>query len=90
MLMMLPALIILVGVGVFPLGNSLRLAASRWTLTKDPAPVFAGAENLREMFADARFGRLHARLVRALFGGSMGKGFADCAQGLKKAAENRA
>ena len=57
MLMMLPALIILVGVGVFPLGNSLRLAASRWTLTKDPAPVFAGAENLREMFADARFGR---------------------------------
>lgn len=30
-----------------------------------------------------------ARLVLALFGGSMGKGFADCAQGLKKAVESR-
>lgn len=57
LLMMLPALIVLVGVGVFPLGNSLRLAMSRWTLTKDPAPVFAGAENIREMLADPRFGR---------------------------------
>ena len=54
--MMLPALIVLLGVGVFPLGNSLRLAMSRWTLTKDPAPVFAGAENIREMLADPRFG----------------------------------
>ena len=36
-----------------------------------------------------RFSGVLARLVRVLFGGSMGQGFADCAQGLKKAAENR-
>ena len=36
-----------------------------------------------------RFSGLLAGLVLALFGGSMSRGFADCAQGLKKASENR-
>ncbi|MCR9096479.1 MAG: SRPBCC domain-containing protein [bacterium] len=36
-----------------------------------------------------RFSGWLAGLVLVLFGGSMGKGFADCAHGLKKASENR-
>ncbi|MEM9174437.1 MAG: SRPBCC domain-containing protein [Myxococcota bacterium] len=36
-----------------------------------------------------RFSGGLARFVLIFFGGAMGQGFADCAQGLKKAAENR-
>ncbi len=56
LLMMVPAVVIMVGVGIFPLLYSLRLIFMKWTMTTDPAPIWAGLTNIKRLFADARLG----------------------------------
>ncbi len=54
LLMMVPAVVIMVGVGIFPLAYSLRLMFTKWTMTTDPAPVWVGLGTIARLFRDAR------------------------------------
>ena len=63
---------------------------SRRLLRAERTQVLERVDDHRTHYlTEDRFSGLLAGFVLAVFGASMGRGFADCAQGLKKAAENR-
>jgi hypothetical protein len=73
----------------YTLGWELVLGHRRLLYAERTQVLTRVDEHRTHYLTEDRFSGLLARLVRVLFGGSMGQGFADCAQGLKKASENR-
>ena len=65
LIMMAPAVVIMVGVGIFPLLYSLRLMFTKWTMSTDPAPVWNGLGTIGRLFHDARLA--NSLLVTAQF-----------------------
>src|SRR6056297_2782490 len=54
-ILILPTVVLIISVTIFPILYSLRMAFHQYFLTSGSPPVFTGLQNFRELFSNPRF-----------------------------------